>query len=543
MDRQQIEQKKLTQRVHTEIELHSKLKKNCPNLIELYTHFMDDENIYLLLEYCEGMELYAKLKQQKNEIGFGFEEQKVAQYFWKICLGMKYLHDQGILHRDMKLSNILINPKEDIKIIDLGLAIRIQDLKTEQIAGCGTPNYIAPEVIMSKSYGLKADIWSLGCIFFALLTGTPPFEEVNVQETIQRAKAGKYSIPSKISSQAADLIKKMLVKKQNDRIAINGILEHEFFKVYEICQDLNENVEVEIQKYASTEIELMNQKFETINFERDPNKEQQDSAETPAFYQHMSSKNKQQSKINQLEKKGSCSKLLNYDNDPLEIETFDQRQKQYIQQKELPETYTTNLKSNLKAKYRNMSKIKQKIDEKINLISSKCSETMLQQESQLIQNQSMLQDKGKKSQQKQIQNDFDESQQKIIVQKQKVIQKENLPINQDPLFQVKKQIDHKQSEQDKYAKYKDILLQPLSTIRMTPIKHDNPKGTGYIKINRKGEVVQLLSKQMKKLYISPDGQKVSLKSLALKNKLTVDYRFEKLPSKLKPCESDCPDWQ
>ena len=80
------------------------------------------------------------------------------------------------MHRDLKLSNILITDTKNIKIIDFGLAVQLTDFNEERQTLCGTPNYISPEVINKESYGLSTDVWSLGCILYALLTGTPPFE-------------------------------------------------------------------------------------------------------------------------------------------------------------------------------------------------------------------------------------------------------------------------------------------------------------------------------------------------------------------------------
>lgn len=86
------------------------------------------------------------------------------------------MQSRGIMHRDMKLSNILLTETNQMKIIDFGLAVQLSDLTEERETLCGTPNYISPEVIQNKPYGLSTDLWSLGCIMYALMTGKPPFE-------------------------------------------------------------------------------------------------------------------------------------------------------------------------------------------------------------------------------------------------------------------------------------------------------------------------------------------------------------------------------
>lgn len=103
------------------------------------------------------------------------------------------MQERNIMHRDLKLSNILISmDHKHVKIIDFGLAVQLTTNDEERQTLCGTPNYIAPEIITSKPYGLQADLWSLGCITYALFTGTPPFESPTVEQTLLKIKVGKF---------------------------------------------------------------------------------------------------------------------------------------------------------------------------------------------------------------------------------------------------------------------------------------------------------------------------------------------------------------
>ena len=108
------------------------------------------------------------------------------------------------MHRDLKLGNILIaNGSKQIKIIDFGLAVKLEvGEQGEQMTMCGTPNYISPEVLERQPYGLQSDLWSLGCILYALLTGTPPFECPSVQDTLLKIRKGKFNLPSHMSDHA-----------------------------------------------------------------------------------------------------------------------------------------------------------------------------------------------------------------------------------------------------------------------------------------------------------------------------------------------------
>ena len=136
------------------------------------------------------------------------------------------------MHRDLKLSNILLTEKNEVKIIDFGLAVQLSDLTEERETLCGTPNYISPEVILNRPYGLQADLWSLGCIMYAMMTGKPPFECATVQDTLVRIKSGRFIIPADFSQEAADLINKLLTQDPTVRMTINDVLNHAFFKRY-----------------------------------------------------------------------------------------------------------------------------------------------------------------------------------------------------------------------------------------------------------------------------------------------------------------------
>ena len=123
------------------------------------------------------------------------------------------------MHRDLKLSNVLISSDWRLKIIDFGLAVQLDSEESERQTQCGTPNYISPEVIHSLPYGLQTDIWSLGCIFYALLMGVPPFDSPTVQQTILKIQSGKYR-PAEGSEEAKDLLTQMLVMQPDKRFTI-----------------------------------------------------------------------------------------------------------------------------------------------------------------------------------------------------------------------------------------------------------------------------------------------------------------------------------
>ena len=102
----------------------------------------------------------------------------------------------------------------------------------EQKTLCGTPNYISPEILNSKPYGLQSDLWSLGCILFALLTGTPPFECPSVQDTLLKIRKGKFKLPEHMSPVVQDLVKSLLNPDPENRITIDDVIEHPFLQPF-----------------------------------------------------------------------------------------------------------------------------------------------------------------------------------------------------------------------------------------------------------------------------------------------------------------------
>jgi len=157
-------------------------------------------------------------------------EPEVRYFMKQIVEGCKYLHDNKIIHRDLKLGNLFLNDEMEIKIGDFGLATRVEIDGERKKTLCGTPNYIAPEVLNKKGHSFEVDVWSLGCILFTLLVGKPPFETQSLQDTYKRIKRNEYYIPSKVSHSAQLLIIKLLRPDPTTRPNLQQVLEDDFFK-------------------------------------------------------------------------------------------------------------------------------------------------------------------------------------------------------------------------------------------------------------------------------------------------------------------------
>ena len=215
------------QKLISEIKIHKSLHH--PNIVAFEHYFEDSENVYLLIEICLNQTLNELLKRRKK-----LTELEVQCYAVQIIKALKYLHAHRVIHRDLKLGNLFISEKMEIKVGDFGLATKLEFDGERKRTVCGTPNYIAPEILEGKAgHSYEVDIWSLGVIMYTLIIGKPPFETNNVKETYKRIKSGNYSFPEHaiISEPAKDLIQSILVLDPYKRPKLDEILAHDFFNM------------------------------------------------------------------------------------------------------------------------------------------------------------------------------------------------------------------------------------------------------------------------------------------------------------------------
>ena len=215
------------QKLISEIKIHKALHHS--NIVKFEHYFEDTENVYLLLELCSNQSLNELLKRRKT-----LTELEVQCYAAQIIRALKYLHSHRIIHRDLKLGNLFISDKMELKVGDFGLATKLEyDLERKRTV-CGTPNYIAPEILDGKNgHSYEVDIWSLGVIIYTLIIGKPPFETNNVKETYKRIKMNNYCFPERalISDHAKSLIQDILVLDPSKRPSLDGILNSDFFNM------------------------------------------------------------------------------------------------------------------------------------------------------------------------------------------------------------------------------------------------------------------------------------------------------------------------
>ncbi|XP_061047079.1 serine/threonine-protein kinase PLK4 isoform X1 [Eubalaena glacialis] len=212
----------MVQRVQNEVKIHCQLKH--PSILELYNYFEDNNYVYLVLEMCHNGEMNRYLKNRRKP----FSENEARHFMHQIITGMLYLHSHGILHRDLTLSNLLLTRNMNIKIADFGLATQLKMPHEKHYTLCGTPNYISPEIATRSAHGLESDIWSLGCMFYTLLIGRPPFDTDTIKNTLNKVVLADYEMPTFLSREAKDLIHQLLRRNPADRLSLSSVLDHPF---------------------------------------------------------------------------------------------------------------------------------------------------------------------------------------------------------------------------------------------------------------------------------------------------------------------------
>lgn len=204
-----------------EIRLHTAVSNMY--LVKLFSYFEDNHFVYIILELCRKRSLMELHKRRK-----AITEPEARYFMNHILRGVLYLHDNKIIHRDLKLGNVFLNDNMECKIGDFGLATKVDYDGERKKTLCGTPNYIAPEVLGKKGHSYEVDVWSLGCILYTLLVGKPPFETQTLKETYTRIRKNEYHVPSRVGPLAKNLIQKLLQHDPEKRPCVADILGDDF---------------------------------------------------------------------------------------------------------------------------------------------------------------------------------------------------------------------------------------------------------------------------------------------------------------------------
>jgi len=206
-----------------------------PNIIALKELFDTKDKLYLVMELVTGGELFDKIVEKGS-----YSETDAATIIRKIVSAVEYLHSMNIVHRDLKPENLLLKSAEndlEVALADFGLS-KIVGSQTLMQTACGTPSYVAPEVLNATGYDREVDLWSIGVITYIILCGFPPFYGDSVNEIFEQIMDASYDYPAEywtdVSASAKDFIDKLLVVDVTKRMTASHALEHPWLTKHDL---------------------------------------------------------------------------------------------------------------------------------------------------------------------------------------------------------------------------------------------------------------------------------------------------------------------
>ncbi|KAK3227468.1 hypothetical protein Dsin_007330 [Dipteronia sinensis] len=237
IDKEKVFKVGMIQQIKREISVMRMVRH--PNVVELYEVMASKTKIYFVMEYVKGGELFSKVAKGK------LKEDDARKYFQQLISAVDYCHSRGVFHRDLKPENLLLDENGNLKVSDFGLSALAECKHQDGLlhTTCGTPAYVAPEVINRKGYdGSKADIWSCGVILYVLLAGYLPFHDSNLMEMYRKIGKAEFKFPNWFSPEVKRLLTKILDPNPSTRISIAKIMEKSWF-----CKGLEKPISFETE--------------------------------------------------------------------------------------------------------------------------------------------------------------------------------------------------------------------------------------------------------------------------------------------------------
>ena len=227
LDKKMLKQRK--QQIHTKTERDLMVKINCPFIVNIKSAFQDETKLYIVSEFLQGGDLFFHLHEKRYTV---FPEIKARFYIMELVIALDFLHQNNMIYRDLKPENILLDSQGHVKLTDFGLSKIFENEDDKAYTVCGTPQYLAPEILLRKGYDKAVDWWSLGCVLYEMLYGRLPFKGQKISLNIYKEEI---AFDKKISEEAKDLIINLLIFDPKSRLGsgVDGgekIKNHNFFK-------------------------------------------------------------------------------------------------------------------------------------------------------------------------------------------------------------------------------------------------------------------------------------------------------------------------
>lgn len=256
LKKKKIEQR--NQREHVRTERNILTEMNHPFLIKMAYAFQNEKKLYFALEYCPGGELFNLLQKKRR-----FSEEHARFYICQIVLALQHLHKFDIIYRDLKPENVLIDTDGYIRLTDFGLSKTGIAGNKGAYSVCGTPEYLAPEILFQKGHGKAVDWWTLGAIMYEMLTGLPPFYTPNREELFQKIKYYALKYPPYLSPNARSLLDGLFQKESSKRLGsgTNGAEEikaHPWFQGVDWDVIINKQIKAPFIPVIKNDVDVSN---------------------------------------------------------------------------------------------------------------------------------------------------------------------------------------------------------------------------------------------------------------------------------------------
>ncbi|KAI3854884.1 hypothetical protein MKW92_045455 [Papaver armeniacum] len=255
LEKKKIINLKVNDQIKNEIGTLKLLKH--PNVVRLHEVLASKTKIYMVLEYVGGGELFDRIATKGR-----VSEAVGRKLFQQLIDGVSYCHSKGVYHRDLKLENVLVDAKGNVKITDFGLSALPKHFREDGLlhTTCGSPNYVAPEILANRGYdGATSDVWSCGVILYVTLCGYLPFDDRNLAVLYQKIFKGETQMPKWLSDGAKSLLRRILDPNPITRITIAEIKEHEWFiqdHIPAIPLDEEENINIDAEAFSIKEAQM-----------------------------------------------------------------------------------------------------------------------------------------------------------------------------------------------------------------------------------------------------------------------------------------------
>ena len=254
LDKEQLKEKR--QEEHTKTERDLMVKINNPFIVNIKFAFQDDTKLYIVSDFMQGGDMFYHLHFNRK-----FDEERCKFYAIELILGLEFLHKNNMIYRDLKPENILMDSKGHLKISDFGLSKILDSPKDKAYTLCGTPQYLAPEILKNKGYDKNVDWWSLGCFIYEMLTGFLPFYIPKGNKINPKIYEEPLRFPPNVSPNAINLISQLLNVDPKKRLGggkedASAIKAHPFFKDVEWDKYWNREVDPPFVPDLEDELDL-----------------------------------------------------------------------------------------------------------------------------------------------------------------------------------------------------------------------------------------------------------------------------------------------